>query len=998
MSRVTTLVSAAFAATPFALLALQQPAKMTPLDAQRATEVRTTFKAHCVTCHSSDNPAAGLDLSTPAGIQKGGVSGKLFVAGKPAESLILTRLRGEHGKPRMPLGMTSLTEPQIRTISEWIASGGRTDAPDRPHWAYVKPKRPNLPKTSNSKWVKNPIDAFVLARLEKEKLKPSPEASRETLIRRVSLDLIGLPPTVEEVEAFKADKRPDAYERLVDRLLASPHYGERQARVWLDLGRYADTDGYEKDLGRTAWKWRDWLIKALNRNMPFDQFTIEQIAGDQLPNPTIDQLVATGFHRNTMMNLEGGVDPDEQHFNVVIDRVSTTSTVWLGSTLQCARCHDHKYDPLSQKDFYRMAAFFANSATYPKGTFQNADITLHEPNIEVPSPQQLAEKTKLKQEVAAAQREATKWTPELREAYEQWVAAAKSGSAWKPVPATFVTAEKAIFRSADGFIVQAAGDNALQESYKISSKVGPIRATGLRIEALADPSLPSSGPGRSQNGNFVITNVLLSLGGKPVKFSTVTADFSQRLFPAADALGNNPDKGWAVDGQTGKSHELVLEFAEPVDLAAESDFALVIDNKSKHAYHNLGRFRISLTDVKAPASLTLSPDIRAALAANDRPKLEKFFLDTTPLLAQPRARFMAATQKLKELQAKIPTAMIMRDKPGKGPLATHVRERGEFLTKGELVTAGAPTVLPQIAVRDNPRRLDLARWLVSRDNPLTARVQVNRSWEQVFGRGIVETSEDFGTQSSPPSHPELLDWLAVEFMKDWDMKRLNRLIVTSATYRQSSKANSTLLAKDPSNALLARGPRFRMEAETIRDTVLAASGLLTRKIGGPSVYPYQPDGVWDTPYSGESWKPSKDGDQYRRGIYTYWKRTAPYASFMALDATSREECSVRRTRTNTPLQALALLNDQGMFDAARALGVKMKGPIRNAIAYGFEACTARKPSQAELTRLEKLYGTLKARYAEKPEDAKKIAATPDEAARTMIANVLLNLDETVTKA
>ncbi|MEZ0326072.1 MAG: DUF1553 domain-containing protein, partial [Fimbriimonas sp.] len=424
---------------------------------------------------------------------------------------------------------------------------------------------------------------------------------------------------------------------------------------------------------------------------------------------------------------------------------------------------------------------------------------------------------------------------------------------------------------------------------------------------------------------------------------------------------------------------------------------LTIEQKSVYDFHNLGRFRLSTTGVKAPAASTIPPEIRAALAAKDTSKLEKYFLETTPLL-EPARKNLADTRKaLMDLRAQIPTAMIMRDKPSKGPLATNVRERGEFQTKGELVTAGPPAVLTSKPQDGKLRRLDLAKWLVSRDNPLTARVQVNRSWETVFGRGIVETSEDFGTQSSPPSHPELLDWLAVEFMRDWDMKRLNRLIVTSATYRQSSKASQELIARDPANSLLARGPRFRLEAETIRDAVLASSGLLTKKIGGPSVYPYQPDGVWDTPYSGEAWKPSKDGDQYRRSLYTYWKRTAPYASFMAMDATSREECSVRRTRTNTPLQALAMLNDQGMFDAAKALGVRMKGPIQQAIIYGFEACTARKPSKVELQRLEKLYGNLKAKYANKPAEAKKIAATPELAARTMIANVLLNLDETVTK-
>jgi mono/diheme cytochrome c family protein len=992
MSRVTTLVTLGFAAMPFAIMSLQEPPKLTPLDAAKATEARTIFKGHCISCHSGENPAAKLDLSSPAGIQKGGVSGPLFVAGNPGKSLLLQRVRGLGDKPMMPFGMTALTEAQIQTLTAWIASGGRTDAPERPHWAYVKPTRPALPPVKNKAWAKNPIDRFVLARLEKEGLKPSSEATKEALIRRVTLDLIGLTPTLKEIDAFLADKQPGAYERVVDRLLASPHYGERQARPWLDLARYADTDGYEKDLTRSAWKWRDWVIKAYNQNMPFDEFTIEQLAGDQLPNPTIDQLIATGFHRNTMLNLEGGVDPEEQHFNVILDRVGTTSTVWLASTLACARCHDHKYDPLSQKDFYRMAAFFSNSAIIPKGSFETSDLTWQEPKIEVPSPTQIAQRAKLKQQIALAERATGKWTPELRTAYADWLS-----SATRPVAAVPFVASSAKARSAtlsiqpDGSFF-ASGEYPKQETYTLTGAIPSSPITGLRIEAQPDDRLPRKGPGRSGGGNFVISNVTVKVDGRPAKLDQAAASFSQDMYPAKDALLGKADKGWGIAPQAGKPHELVLEFEKPVTgTTIEVTIDQLYDN------HSLGRFAVSLLTDPKPTSRVLAPDLRELLKKGPSPELERAFLAMTPLLGEKRRELARSKEALAALQREIPTAMIMRDKPNPGLLQTYFRDRGEFQSKGELLAASTPGAIgPPPPARMN--RLDLAKWLVNRSNPLTARVQVNRMWEMVFGRGIVETSEDFGTQSTPPSHPALLDWLATEFMaRNWDMKAMNRLIVTSATYRQSSNATPALLAKDPQNVLLARGPRFRMEAEMIRDTVLAASGLLSPKVGGKSVYPYQPDGVWDTPYSSERWMESQGEDKHRRGLYTFWRRTAPYASFLALDATSREECTVRRIRTNTPLQALALLNDMGMFEAAQAMAKQMPADVDQAIVWTFRSCLARQPRKAELDRLKKLYTGLRAKYAADPDRAKKIAGTPDLAAKTMLANTILNLDETITK-
>jgi hypothetical protein len=768
----------------------------------------------------------------------------------------------------------------------------------------------------------------------------------------------------------------------------------------MDLARYADTDGYEKDLTRTAWKWRDWVIEAFNSNMPYDEFTIEQIAGDQLPNPTVSQLIATGFNRNTMMNLEGGVDPEEQHFNVILDRVGTTSTVWLGQTLACARCHDHKYDPLSQKDFYRMAAFFSNAAIIPKGTFETSDLTWHEPQMEVPTPEQVAKRAKLKQEIAMLKRRAGNWTPELRSAYATWLSDMKSNQNWTPLAIDSAKADNATLGILPEGSVRASGNYEKTDRYVLSGSAKPGTISGIRLEAQLDDSLQRKGPGRTGSGNFVVSDFVVKVNGREVKLAKAAADFEQNGYKAEDVFRSEANRGWAVDPEAGKPHEIVFALASP--LKVSSGDLLEITINQTYPDHSLGRFALSTTQAPEPTSLVLSPSTRELLARaslddKDRSTLEQQFLSSTPMLKSVRERLASAEKNLDMVQKEIPTAMLMRDKPNPGPLSTPFRERGEFQSKKEPMLAGVPEVLPQLPNR-RVNRLDLAKWLVSKDNPLTARVEVNRLWEQAFGRGIVETSENFGTQGTPPSHPELLDWLAVEFMaKGWDMKHINRLIVTSATYRQASKASKDLLARDPGNMLLARGPRFRMEAEMIRDTVLAAGGILKEKVRGPSVMPYQPEGVWDTPYSGERWMTPTNGDQYRRGLYTFWKRTAPYASFMALDATSREECTVRRIRTNTPLQALALLNDQATFDAAKSLGAKMKGPVDQALVYGFRAATSRRPTKVELARLQKLYANLKSRYERDPADAKKLGSTPDLAARIMVANALLNLDETVTK-
>ena len=972
-------------------------------------DVEPILKAHCVSCHGSANPAGGLDLTNPKAVEKN------IDRGNPQASVLLQRIKGLGGKPQMPMGFPPLPVSDVSTVERWIAVGASFEpGGGRPHWAYVAPVRPPVPALGST-WVRNPIDAFVLAKLRTEGLHPSPEASKETLLRRVSLDLIGLPPTPAEMDAFLADKRPNAYEKVIDRLLASPHYGERQARGWLDLARYADTDGYEKDLNRTAWPYRDWVIDAFNRNLRYDQFTIKQLAGDLLPNPTLADLVATGFHRNTMQNLEGGVDQDEAHFAVVLDRVDTTATVWLGSTLACARCHDHKYDPFTQRDYYKMAAFFSNSVVIPRGPKEVGEEKWFESTIPAPTPEQASEETKLKVEIAALQHDLATPKPEFEADYVQWRRATWAYPAWavlgpKVVAAAVPNAKPSSIKpSVPNFTIQedrsvlVGGPNPDRVSYYAVLPRRPGPATGLRLQALTDSTLAGNGPGRAANGNFVLTGLLVRVNGQPTKFKQVRTDFVQKDF-SVDHLGDDDAKsGWAVMGALGASHTLIATFADPVPV--DADVSVTLSFASPYPGHSLGRFRLSTTDSADPMADLTPQSIRdlltkAGASAPEEKTLRDYYFDTSPALAELRARLQQAQARLAALEAQVPTAMIMRDKPATGPLTAYIHHRGEFLSKTELVAAGPPAVLPPMKAAKNDR-LALAQWLVDKANPLTARVEVNRIWEQYFGRGLVETSEDFGTRGSVPTHPEMLDWLATEFMsRGWDMKAIHRMIVLSATYRQSSDATADRLAKDPQNLYYARGPRFRLDAEIIRDNALAAGGLLSLKMGGPSAYPYQPEGIWDSPYSGQRWAPSTDADRYRRSIYTFWKRTAPYPAYVSFDATSRESCTVRRIRTNTPLQALTLLNDREMIEAAGGLARRMEesGPTEAAhLAAGFRICTGRNPHPAELARLSALLAKLESRYTQNPKAAAALAPTPQSAAWTMVGNVLLNLDETITK-
>lgn len=1008
--------------------------RQTPqVDFQR--DIQPIFAAACVQCHSAKKAAGQLRLDAKSAALKGGISGAAIAPGNSKQSRLLTRILGEGGEQRMPLGGESLTAQQIELIRRWIDEGAvwpeqnsepRTQHAELPkHWAYVKPARPALPAIKNQAWVRNAIDAFILARLEKEGLRPAPEADRTTLLRRVSLDLIGLPPTPKEVDEFLADTSKDAYEKVVDRLLASPHYGERWARPWLDLARYADSHGYEKDRPRVMWKYRDWVVNALNQDMPFDQFTVEQLAGDMLPNPTNDQLIATGFHRNTMLNQEGGVDDEEARWETLIDRVSTTSTVWLGSTVGCAQCHNHKYDPFSQKEFYKLLAFF-DSHDYYILEMPGSEGWVIEPELELPTSEQAAQRDKLRAELKAVEETLKTQTPALNAAQAQWKTDLRAEpERWQVLdPLTFKSANGTKLEKLADKSLLASGAVPISETYTLDVQLPPstVGLTGLRLEALADAKLPQGGPGRDPYGNFVLSGIELKVNGQPVLLKEALADdFAGR--PDARQLfspGEVPGNGWAIDATrdtTRLNRQIVLTFAQPLKLNQPSAATISIKQIGKTVGQGLGRVRLSISESTEPTRIVSLPlRFKAMLetpaarrTAKQQESLSEQFRALTPLLKAERDRARSLRDAISNLG--IVTAQIMREKQSFERPSTYLRLRGNYMTKGEKVFAATPASLHAFPESAPINRLGLARWLVSRENPLTARVTVNRHWEQFFGRGIVETSEDFGTQCAPPTHPELLDWLAVEFMESgWSTKKLHRLIVTSATYRQSSKVTPALLEKDSYNRLLARGPRFRLDAETIRDSALVASGLLTRKLGGPPVYPVQPEGIWMNPYDGASikWQTSNGGDRYRRSLYTFLRRTAPYPMMTNFDATSREFCTVKRTRTNTPLQALNLLNDEAFLDLARALARRMltevSGGLKTRLSYGFRLCVARPPSDAELAKLEKLYqrqlDIYRADTTNVQQLAKGMAETgnPAEAAAlTMVANVLLNLDEMLTK-
>jgi len=984
-------------------------------------DIQPIFAERCFGCHGPKKQEAEFRLDAKEVALKGGELGPAIVPGKSAESLLIKFVAGMDPQKVMPKRGERLSAEQVGLLRTWIDQGAAW--PDsasikiennRNHWAFKPPVRSAEPAVKNSGWAQNAIDRFVLARLEKEGLQPSKEADRVTLVRRLSLDLTGLPPTIEEVDRFVADKDPDAYKKLVEHFLSSPHYGERWGRPWLDAARYADSNGYEKDLPRSIWPYRDWVINALNRDVPFDQFTIEQLAGDLLPNATLEQKVATGFLRNSMVNEEGGVDPEQFRVEAIVDRIDTLGKAFLGLTVNCAQCHNHKYDPISQKEYYQLFAFL------------NSD---DEPQLEVPSAEQQAKRAAILKIIAEIEdrllsstndfhERMAGWETEMKELERDWIVL--DPSAYYGAVGTKFTKLK------DGSLLATASSPPVS-GYTINVRTKMTNITGFRLEVFRDPNLPMNGPGRSKNGNFVLTefNVYATPESDPTKtnkaaFKSATADMSQKDFPIAAAIdGINTNKiGWGADGGPGRrnqDHRAVFEAKEPIGFP-EGTLLTFHMEQLFGSEHTIGRFRLSATTGPAPLKADpLSPEFRRTLAipAEKRAKEQQRKLFSAYRASE--KRFAEANKKINEQMDQWPTpptTLVLAQHDELRP--THIMKRGDFRKQGAAVEAGAPAILNPLPTNAPPTRLTLAKWLVDPQHPTVARVVVNRIWQQYFGRGLVATAEDLGTQGERPSHPELLDWLATELIANqWSLKHIHRLIASSATYRQSSAVSPALYERDQYNILLARGARFRVESEVVRDVALSVSGLLSPKIGGPSAYPPMPDGVLGLAYGpAMAWPTTTADNRYRRGMYTFWKRAVPYPSMLAFDSPTGEFSCPRRLRSNTPLQALTTLNDPAFFEAAQALGMRIvkegSGDETAHARFAFRLCTGRPPDETELETILKLYRDQLATVEDHTTQAITIASRDlksppadlnlhKAAAWTMVSRVLLNLDETITK-
>lgn len=989
-------------------------------------DIRPLLSDRCFHCHGPDanTREADLRLDTPEGAFAAlDEEGKMFslVAGDPEKSELFYRITTDDEIDAMPPSESKLpafTDEEIDLIRRWIEQG----ADYSELWTFVPVERPAVPE-QGSDWATNPIDRFVARKHNEKDLSASPETNRRTLIRRVSFDLTGLPPTPEEVDAFVRDESPEAYEKVVDRLLESPRYGERMAVEWMDAARYADTSGYQYDWFRTMWRWRDWVIDSFNANQPYDEFITWQLAGDLLPEATLEQKIATGFNRNHPFTIEGGVIQEEYRVSYVADRVTTMGTVFMGLTLDCARCHDHKFDPISQKDFYQLFAFFNH---LPEKGQVGGKPLFGPPAIPAPTREQSARLASLEVDLEKTREKLLREDPELTRKQNEWEK--QRGNPWEPVTPASVSAMSGseMKRLEDGSYL-ASGAVPAKEVYEF---VIPLQKsdfiTGLRIEALTHESMVQGGPGRSSNGNAVLSEIeaqVVDSDGKatPVSLSKVSADYEQKGYSAASAIDGKLSTGWAFDGNTNHAdHWIAVSLAEPVTGSASREVRLKLRFESQFGGHSFGRVRLSRSSTPDPAGSVKGGELTKILskAPEARNKAEKeqallAFRSHLPEfrdLAQAMNRFEA---EKKALESEIPMTMIMSDA---APRDTFILERGAYDQPMEQVSAAVPERLPPLPEGSPANRLGLAQWMTERNHPLTARVTMNRLWHQVFGVGIVKTVNDFGSQAEWPSHRMLLDWLAAEFMESgWDLKHMVKLMVMSSTYRQSSDTTEEMLNQDPENRLLARGPRKRMSAEMIRDLALQVSGLIDPTIGGPSAKPYQPPGLWKELTNRKGFQQVYEADRgaglYRRGLYTFWKRAAHHPMMSTFDAPNREVCSFSRSTTNTPLQALVLLHDPQFVEAARVLASELVGSIEAPdlrIRRAAVSILAREPSDREMKVLDDLYATERRRFQQNPEEADALLSVgaypppdgldrPDVAATTMVVRAILNLSETITK-
>ena len=1126
-------------------------------------DIRTMFSNSCFLCHGPDaeDRKAGLRLDTFEGATAKNKEGvPAIVPGDPGASEAFLRIISSNPEEVMPPPKhgDAFTPEQAAIVKQWIKEGANYET----HWAYQKPKRPPLPKTDGTPehWQKNPIDAFVYRELSKNKLKPSPESDRRTLARRVSLDLTGVSPTPEEVAGFVSDESPDAYEKYVDHILAKPTYGEHWTRMWLDLARYADSAGYADDSPRTIWAYRDYVIRSFNENKPFDQFTIEQLGGDLLPQPSESQLIATAFHRNTQTNNEGGTNDEEFRNVAVIDRVNTTFATWMGTTMACAQCHTHKYDPITHEEYFQIFDIFNQTA--------DSDKKDEAPFISLFTGEQLRKKQALEQRIEELQKSISskKVIPSELAQWEQALLSKKTN--WQPITSTqLITQSGSTLTAQADHSILASGHHPETDRYSIKAQIDPTQTphiTAVKIEALPDPALPQQGPGRTGHGNFVLNELEINstgnltprktarfirlelpgekrllhfaemqvfahgrnvaLEGKATQSTTAhggvaqraidgntdgnypkgsvihtaneaketwwevdlgsehpidqiviwnrtdgqykerlsnfkittfdaqrqavhsihekrqpkpnlsfnpdnihtasfdrdraSASFEQPNFPASAIVDGNPQlrSGWALGGQQGKTNHTILPLLKPLPTGL-----LQFNLHQTYTKHTIGKFRISITTDPHPEA-ALSETLLAILntptdqrSPAQRKAIHDYYLRNKTDFAQEHKELATIKQQFNALKPNT-TVPVMKRVEDKDLRETHIHLRGSYLSHGPKVTAGFPKDFsPEgfTPANETPNRLDLANWILHENNPLTARVAANRFWEKIFGIGIVATSEEFGSQGEVPSHPDLLDWLAVEYRESgWDTKKFLKLLVTSATYKQSSHVTAELNQLDPANRLLARGPRVRLSAEMVRDQALAVAGLLSPKMYGKPVHPPQPDmGLKAAFGGGIDWKTSKGEDKYRRGIYTTWRRSNPYPSMATFDAPNREVCVVRRSKSNTPLQALVTLNDPVFIEAAQALArrlVKHSGELEQQLSHGFELALSRTPAVKELQLLKQLYDESLTDYQADPIQAKEIATKPigpaphgielpDLAAMTIVCNVILNLDELLMK-